>query len=689
MPRITPRKSKPYLIICGVVLTLVVALFHVWPSTFLVYIDHKIYDTLLKTTHSRRTTGRPVVVDIDEASLKQFGQWPWPRYRIGFLLQKIRALGASSVGVDIIFAEPDRTSLRFLRTEIFRDLNIDLTSRIPSAELLDNDEELATVLSQGPFVTSYQFEFTNAASSGEHCQLHPLNAAFLRGSKSDEPPQVLTGSGVICNVAPLSRAATSSGFLNVAPDSDGIFRRVPLIIRYKDLLYPSLALATAMLDLGIEQVGLEASAGHVEAIRLRDKTIPLDRDGNLLVHYRGGRGTFEYFSAADILNDRLPQGRLQDKIVILGTSAAGLRETRATPLDPLEPGPEIHATIVDNLLRGDFVTRPPAGRVLELALVLVLGFASTLLLTRAHATLATPFLIGGVAALLAGPIWILRTRGVFVSPLLPLITIGGTYFLLTALKYWDAEREVRLRTQRLTLTQDALIQGMASLAETRDSATGEHIQRTRHYMKALAEHLRDHPRFRSVLNDDTIELLFRLAPLHDVGKIGVRDHILLKRGELTGEEFEEMKKHTVFGSKAMLQAGRTLPDDSFMRLAYELALTHQEKWDGSGYPQGRKGEEIPLAGRLMAVADVYDALISRRTYKEPLSHARAVEIMMRGRGSHFDPDVLDAFLEIQEEFCSIARRFAEEEGQPLLPDNPGIETWMSKAGRWLKRNLVI
>jgi putative two-component system response regulator len=214
---------------------------------------------------------------------------------------------------------------------------------------------------------------------------------------------------------------------------------------------------------------------------------------------------------------------------------------------------------------------------------------------------------------------------------------------------------------------------MASLAETRDSATGEHIQRTRHYMKALAERLRDHPRFRSVLDDDTIELLFRLAPLHDVGKIGVRDHILLKQGRLTVEEFEEMKKHTVLGSNAMLQAGRSLHDDSFLRIAYELALTHQEKWDGTGYPQGRKGEEIPLAGRLMAVADVYDALISRRTYKESMSHERAVEIMKQGRGSHFDPDILDAFLEIHEEFCAIARRFAEEERQSSLADSPELK----------------
>ncbi len=662
------RKAKPLLIICGLVITLLAAAFHVRPPTFLVSLDHKIYDTLLRATHSPRTTGRPVIVDVDQSSLTQFGQWPWPRYRIALLLEKIRALGASSVGVDILFAEPDRTSLGYLRDEILRDLGLDIGPRLPSAELRDNDKILAKTLAQGPFVTGYQFEFEPATGSVEGCRLHPLKAAIRHGLNSAEAPQALTATGVVCNVAILSEAANLSGFLNVAPDPDGLIRRVPLIIRYKDVPYPSLALATTMQALGTEPVVLEASTGRVEAIRLGDKTIPLDLDGNLLVHYRGGRGTFEYFSAADILNGRLPPGRLRDRIVLLGTSAAGLRETRATPFDPLEPGPEIHATVVDNLLMGDLVTRPPAASVLELALVLVLGLASTLLLIRAHASRAALFLIAEVAVLLFGPVWLLRSRGIFVSPLFPLIAVGGTHFLLTALKYWDAEREVRLRTQRLIHTQDALIQGMASLAETRDSSTGGHIQRTRHYMKALATHLRDHPRFRSVLDDETIDLLFRLAPLHDVGKTGVRDHILLKRGRLTAEEFEEMKRHTILGSDAMLQAGRTLQDDSFLRLAYQLTLTHQEKWDGTGYPQGLKGDAIPLAGRLKAIADVYDALISPRPYKGPLSHEHAVEIMKQERASHFDPDILDAFLKIQEEFQRIARRFGGTEGGS--PDSP-------------------
>ena len=200
---------------------------------------------------------------------------------------------------------------------------------------------------------------------------------------------------------------------------------------------------------------------------------------------------------------------------------------------------------------------------------------------------------------------------------------------------------------------------MAALAETRDSGTGGHIQRTRHYVKLLAELLPGHPRFRDFLDPWTIELLFKLAPLHDIGKVGVRDQVLLKPDRLTSAEFEEMKRHAIFGDNTLALAERHLGDDSFLRIAREFALTHQEKWDGSGYPRGLAGEQIPIAGRLMAVADVYDALVSRRKYKEPLSHEQAVSILAEGRGTHFDPEVLDAFLANQEQFKAIAARFAD------------------------------
>jgi len=224
------------------------------------------------------------------------------------------------------------------------------------------------------------------------------------------------------------------------------------------------------------------------------------------------------------------------------------------------------------------------------------------------------------------------------------------------------EQEVQRRTRELGAIQDVTIHAMASLAETRDNETGNHIRRTQHYVKLLAEHLREHPRFRAFLHPDTIKLLFKSAPLHDIGKIGIPDRILLKPGRFEPEEFEIMKTHTTLGRDAIAHAEQQLGMDvDFLRLAKEIAYSHQEKWDGSGYPEGLAGDAIPISARLMAVADVYDALISRRVYKEGMPHEKAVQIIAEGRGSHFDPDVCDAFLANLPAFQQIAARYADSD----------------------------
>jgi putative two-component system response regulator len=233
-------------------------------------------------------------------------------------------------------------------------------------------------------------------------------------------------------------------------------------------------------------------------------------------------------------------------------------------------------------------------------------------------------------------------------------------FLLSKNTFLEAE--VGRRTRELGAIQDVTIHAMASLAETRDNETGNHIRRTQHFVRILAHRLRDHPRFRHFLDEGTIELIFKSAPLHDIGKVGIPDRILLKPGRLTAEEFEIMKRHTILGREAIEMAERQLGTPvAFLDIAKEIAEGHQEKWDGSGYPHGRKGDAIPIAARLMAAADVYDALISRRVYKPALPHETAVQIMARGRGSHFDPDILDAFLETAERFRDVAGRFRDSD----------------------------
>jgi putative two-component system response regulator len=223
------------------------------------------------------------------------------------------------------------------------------------------------------------------------------------------------------------------------------------------------------------------------------------------------------------------------------------------------------------------------------------------------------------------------------------------------------EDEVQRRTREVHLVQDVTMVAMGSLAETRDNETGNHIRRTQYYIKALALQMKNLPRFREFLTPETIDLLVKSAPLHDIGKVGIPDRILLKPGKLLPEEFAIMKTHTTIGRDAILAAEKMLDaSTSFLRHARETACFHHEKWDGSGYPSGLAGDEIPVSARFMAVADVYDALTSKRVYKKAFSQEKAVSIIRKGSGTHFDPDAVSAFLEIQDQFYAIAQEYADE-----------------------------
>ena len=229
-------------------------------------------------------------------------------------------------------------------------------------------------------------------------------------------------------------------------------------------------------------------------------------------------------------------------------------------------------------------------------------------------------------------------------------------------KIREQSLELLQRSEQVVAAQSATISAFCSLVEARDNETGHHIRRTQYYVFALCNALRQHPRFAEELTPENVHLIFGSAPLHDIGKVGIPDRILLKPGKLDADEWKIMMTHVNLGEQAIAAAEIDAGGEatSFLRFAREIALSHHEKWDGSGYPQGLKGEQIPVSARLMAVADVYDALISERCYKPAFSHEKAMSILAEDNGRHFDPDVLAATLEIAGEFKEIAERFKDE-----------------------------
>ena len=226
----------------------------------------------------------------------------------------------------------------------------------------------------------------------------------------------------------------------------------------------------------------------------------------------------------------------------------------------------------------------------------------------------------------------------------------------------NLEAEVARRMRQNQIIQEVSIHALARLAETRDPETGNHLRRTQGYVRTLAEDLRAHQRFANYLQPHTIDLLVRSAPLHDIGKVGIPDHVLLKPGKLTADEWAIMQTHARLGHDAIEAAEKDAEETvEFLAIAKEIARHHHEKWDGSGYPDGLSGDAIPISARLMALADVFDALISRRVYKPPMPLAEASAIIIEGRGTHFDPDIVDAFVRRSGTFSEIAARFSDDE----------------------------
>ena len=625
------RRRRPLVLWCGLIPILAVALLTVYRPGALARLDNAVYDVLLRSMPVKHPSAQIVIVDIDEHSLSDVGQWPWRRDVVGRLIERLRGLGAAVVALDIIFAEPDRDT---------------------AGSGVDPDAALAEALSPGGTVLGYAMTFDAATRTNAACVLHPAGAAVLMPEEDTDDLPLFAATGAICSLPALARSAGASGFLNAAPDPDGILRRAPLLVHYNGHVYPSLALASVAAVTGEGDLALHATNANAASLSFGDRVVPLDGRGNALLRYRGKKRTFPYLSAADVLNGRIAASDVRNKIVLVGTTALGTREVVATPLDTLFAGVEVQATIADNLLRHDFLARAAHGTALELALVLGLGLAVVQLLVWRG---PFPALLGGIAGLTTLWLGIVRhvsADGAFISPLYPALGVLLPFAAMTLATVFVERRRADTAARDRTTAQQLMVQSLLSLTETRDGETGRHSLRTQQYTGLLAEQLSRHPAFHAYLTPERIRLLSSLAPLHDIGKVGIPDQILNKPGLLTPDEMAQMRTHPVLGRDVILKAERQVGvrDDATLAMAKDIVYTHHERWDGSGYPQGLQGTAIPIEGRVLAVVDVYDALVARSLYRARRSHEEAVSFIADGRGTHFDPDVVDAFLAVAAEF---------------------------------------
>jgi HD-GYP domain-containing protein (c-di-GMP phosphodiesterase class II) len=607
-------------------------------------LDAATYDAVLRSTGGRATAGRIAIVDVDERSLATVGQWPWGRDVMGRLLAGLRNSGAAVIGVDVIFAESDRHD---------------------ALGDADSDRALAGVVRDTGAVLGYGLTFDRGGLTAQGCLLHPLPLAVVRPPGEEEADPYFHATGAVCNLPVLAAAAPRSGFLNAAPDTDGILRRAPLLAELDGRLYPSFALSIYSVVADVSHPSLHVFTVNASTLRIGDAAVPLDGKGNLLLAFRGRKRAFPYVSAVDVLNGAVGDA-LRGRIVLVGTTALGTREVVATPLDTQFVGVEVQATVIDNLLQQDFVHRPVLGAAIDGAIVVLACGAVAALAAGSGVTASVSGAVVLVALFWWGSVSLLAAQRIFLSPLAPSIGVLLTLGVMTVARFTVERGRATRAGREKTAAQRLMVQALLSLTEVRDAETGRHSLRTQQYARLLADELSTHPRFRDYLTEERVELLSRLAPLHDIGKVGIPDRILNKPGRLTAEEAAEMRRHPELGLAVIVRAESRVGvhDDATLQMAKDIVYTHHERWDGTGYPRGLRGAGIPVPGRIMAVVDVYDAVHARSLYSPSLPHEATVTVIEQGRMTHFDPDVVEAFLRVADRFAAISSGDAVSAGEP-------------------------
>ncbi|BCL61561.1 hypothetical protein DGMP_22540 [Desulfomarina profundi] len=415
----------------------------------------KTTDIILSNVKNKNHPLEILVVDIDEKSLKKYGQWPWPRYRMAFLLEKISAGGAKSIGIDILFPEKDRTSPIIWQKTLEEDfgLSIDI-SGLPE-KYLDNDILLAKVLSNGPFVTGYEFLFKRTNGSGHNCNLQPVSLMLKKTASGRQPAlHLLEAKGVICNCIPLNTTVPLSGFLNGAPDFDGFFRRLPLLVQYNGRLYPSFTLAMLMQFKGEKVITVKKSSTGIVTLFLGNLRIPTDDRGNFLLGPPVSNGR-KNIPAIDILEDRFSPDLFNNKIVIVGSTASGLTQYYPTVFRADMSLLDLHKYSLDSILAKTPTIRTPLFNLYEVATAIVLCMillAGVVILDTFFSTVL--FLLCLFSCWLAA-ILVYRTSGYLFSPFFPTILLIIHFSLLHLLRFRYFQIRAKTETREtFSLLQD-------------------------------------------------------------------------------------------------------------------------------------------------------------------------------------------------------------------------------------------
>ena len=410
-------------IMAAIVIAFAASYINIYFHTFIDTFDNKLRDYMFILRGKKDHSNNVVIIDLDEKSLNELGQWPWPRDKFAKILENLTLSNIGVIGLDIVFAEHDQSS----PSKVFKDLGM------PNDNVPDFDKILNQTVENTPTILGYQF----VLNEREFIKKEEIDvpAIIVERNKEEGQDLLIHALGTVLNYPDLQDSGYSSGFFNNIPDSSGVIRSVPMVIRYGDQLYPSLALEIVRASMGINAVFVNYSNLGIENVQIGDFKIPTDRHGRFIVNFRGPNHTFKYFSAVDIYNGNFDPKELDGKVALIGTTAAGLLDLRAIPFEPVYPGVEVHANIIDNILTQDFLFVPTwadGANLLVLFSVIVL----TVLLVTYSPLWINPFVMFTVIGLIFyGGYYALFTHGMVFNTFLPIIAVMLATLTATFLDY--------------------------------------------------------------------------------------------------------------------------------------------------------------------------------------------------------------------------------------------------------------
>ena len=582
-----------------------------------------------------------VIINVDQKSINEIQHWPWSRVIYAQLIHCINKMNPSTIGLNMQFFNRDKASPIVMEQFYKRYFHLQtILDGIPK-ELQNNDKLLAQNIANTRTVLSIQMDNQYKLSSPFAQKLS------YKIIDIDSIENVSQSYHISCNTKELHLNNNHFGFGTIDTESGGVVRSLPLLKRYENHTIPSFALAI-LLSLDIHQYDVQQ-----HKLTFLNHTLYLNKNSKILLNFNVPKP--KIFSAIDVLEQRVSPKDFHGKIVIVGSDIDSKMRYKTYNGISLSSS-IIHATVIENLLNGSFFIENPFSKKINIVIAIILSSILYLFIKKDRYFL---FMITPIVIFFISLGWLIYAfnRGEYIAIgylWIPLIVV---YILLSLMRNFKEKKKLK---NDLSKSYTTTANTMTLVAKIHDQETGEHLIRTKKYVQLLANRLYEKKLYTDRLTPHYIELIYEAAPLHDIGKVGIPDAVLKKPGKFTVDEYEIMKTHSKLGADIIKESLEYYEHNPLLEVGYNIALYHHEKWDGSGYPHGLKGDKIPIEAQLMSIADVYDALISKRRYKDSFTYEKAESIILSERGKSFNPILVDIFIKEKESFKTISLEWHEE-----------------------------